>query len=123
MQGKRGINIVSPLNLLKKKAREDRENHEETAVAMFDGFEPEATKRGSFQANKTSLLPPPYIPSTYLFPWALDTIKKTYNMDLPNNALYEKKSPLSVTCATYYYDFGGHSALPGAKISLQCYIT
>ena len=50
MQGKRGINIVSSLNLLKKKAREDRENHEETAVAMFDGFKPEATKRGSFQA-------------------------------------------------------------------------
>ena len=87
MQGKRGINIVSSLNLLKKKAREDRENHEETAVAMFDGFKPEATKRGSFQAK--TLLLHDFLRLTYLFP------KKTYNMDLPN-ALYEKKSPSSL---------------------------
>jgi len=45
MDGKRGIHIKKFLYCIQEKCMERQENHEEGTVAMFDGFQPEATKR------------------------------------------------------------------------------
>jgi hypothetical protein len=45
MDGKRGIHITNFLYYIQEKCMERQENHEEGTVAMFDGFQPEATKR------------------------------------------------------------------------------